>query len=474
MKLKERKPPAAAALFPAAVEREHWNDLLTRGLARAQARVAEGAVTPTLDLDAFKTELAGFDFHGPRPLGELLLWTITQMERGLVHVTHPGYFGLFNPAPAFPAQLADRIVAEFNPQLATSKTSPAAVEIEAHVIRAVAGRVGFPVGAGGHFTSGGSEANYTALLCALLRSSTEFASRGARAFAGPPVFYVSRDSHLAWLKIALQAGVGRSAARMIATDGAGRLDPRSLAEAIKADRASGCVPVMVAATAGTTNAGMIDPLVACAELARSAKLWYHVDAAWGGALVVSEKLRHVLAGIEQADSITVDAHKWLATTMGCGMFVVRDPSLLSSAFQVAANFMPSTVPGVDPYLSSVQWSRRFLGLRLFLSLAAAGWTGYTQHVERSIDLIALINDELSERGWSVVNQSPLAVLCVRPPPGSVSVRTIVDRVLASGRAWVAAARFESDEVIRICVTHGETSIDDVGELVETLQSTAKG
>ena len=134
---------------------------------------------------------------------------------------------------------------------------------------------------------------------------------------------------------------------------------------------------MIAATAGTTNAGMIDPLAACGELARKAlACWFHVDAAWGGALIASDRLRSVLSGIEDADSVTIDAHKWFATTMGCGMFITRHAPLLSSAFHVSTGFMPSNVAGLDPYVTTVQWSRRFLGLRLFMSLAAAGWTGY--------------------------------------------------------------------------------------------------
>ncbi len=292
---------SASALFPPPEERERWDDLLTRDLARADARVAAGPVMPTLDLAALRADLAGFDFEAPRPLDDLLAWTIAQMEHGVVHVTHPRYLGLFNPAPAFPAQCADRIAAAFNPQLATATTSPAAVEIEAHVVRAVARRAGFPAEAAGHFTSGGSEANLTALLCALTRAHPGFAAEGARAFPGPPVFYASRESHLAWLKIAHQLGIGRAAARLVATDGAGRMDPDALADAVEADRARGCVPVMVAATAGTTCAGMIDPLEACGAVARRAGLWYHVDAAWGGALVASERLRGLLAGLELAE-----------------------------------------------------------------------------------------------------------------------------------------------------------------------------
>ena len=120
---------------------------------------------------------------------------------------------------------------------------------------------------------------------------------------------------------------------------------------------------------------MIDPLHTCADIAAANGAWFHVDAAWGGAALSSDRLRSVLAGIERADSITIDAHKWFATTMGCGMFITRHGPVLSEAFRVAADFMPSTAASTDPYLNTVQWSRRFLGLRLFLSLGVAGWQG---------------------------------------------------------------------------------------------------
>jgi glutamate/tyrosine decarboxylase-like PLP-dependent enzyme len=466
--MRTSQPRPVSALFPDRRERAVCDDLLTQKLIAADQRVAAGAVTPVLDLAAFRRELAGFDFGAQRPLDELLSWVIAQMEQGVVHVTHPRYFGLFNPAPTFPAQCADRIAATFNPQLATSTTSPAAVEIEAHTIRAVARRTGLPPETTGHFTTGGAEANYTALICALTRANPEFAATGARAFSGPPVFYVSRESHLAWFKIAHQAGIGRNAVRLVATDGAGRLAASALRDAVVADRDAGCIPVMIAATAGTTNAGMIDPLALCAQIARAAGLWYHVDAAWGGALIASDTRGAKLAGIEQADSVTIDAHKWFATTMGCGMFLTKDPAALSSAFQVSTGYMPSNLAGVDPYVTSVQWSRRFLGLRLFLSLAAAGWEGYARHVERAIELAALLEEMLLARGWTIANQSALAVLCVEPPPGAVEIRTIVGRVLASGRAWVSVANFEGRQVIRACVTHGETTQDDVVELVDAL------
>ncbi len=461
-------PPPAPALFPSRAERERLDDFLTRELPRANARIAQGSVVPTFDVAAFQKDLAGFDFRTPRPLEELLSWSIARLEHGIVHMTHPRYFGLFNPAPTFPAECADRVVGAFNPQLATWTTAPAAVEIEAHLVRALAQRAGLPPESTGHCTSGGSEANCAALLCALTRAEPGFATAGARAFSGAPVFYISQDSHLAWLKIAHQTGIGRTAAHLIATDGHGRLAASALEAAIREDRARGAVPVMIVATAGTTNAGMIDPLVRCAEIARANALWYHVDAAWGGALLASTRLRSALDGIELADSITIDAHKWFATTMGCGMFMTRHATLPSSVFHVATSFMPSNLAHVDPYVTTAQWSRRFLGLRLFLSLAAAGWQGYAAHVERAITLIAMLKEELEQRGWSIANDSPLALLCVDARPGCGEIRPLVKRIVASGRAWVAAAKYEGRDVIRLCLTHGEATRADILEFVGAL------
>jgi glutamate/tyrosine decarboxylase-like PLP-dependent enzyme len=225
---------------------------------------------------------------------------------------------------------------------------------------------------------------------------------------------------------------------------------------------------MVVATAGTTNGGMIDPLTACAAAARRHRLWLHVDAAWGGALIASQRLSTALSGLSEADSVTIDAHKWFATTMGCGMFLTTHAGILPTIFQVSTSFMPSEIAGVDPYLSSVQWSRRFTGLRFFLSLAVAGWEGYAAHVEHAIELAHLTKALLGHRGWRTLNDSLTAVLCVVPPEGGEAPRVIAARVVASGRAWVAATTFEARDVVRICFTHGESTRDDVEELVRAL------
>jgi aromatic-L-amino-acid decarboxylase len=461
-------PDAVPALFPNAADRERISNWLTLELAAAHRRVQAGPVTPTIDMQQFRAELAGFDFERPLPLEEALRWSIERLEHGIVQMSNPRYFGLFNPGANFPAQCADRLAGSFNPQLASSASSPVPVALERHLIQAVARRAAFGDDATGHFSTGGSEANYTALICALTAAHPKFSEGGVRAFSGPVKFYTSRDCHIAWLKIAHQAGVGRSALRLVATDGHGRMDPKALLEAIADDRAAGAVPVMIVATAGTTGAGMIDPLHACADVAKQQALWLHVDAAWGGAALASNRLRGLLDGIERADSFTIDAHKWLATTMGCAIFISRRADLLSEAFHASTSFMPSSISGLDPYLNSVQWSRRFLGLRLFLALAAAGWEGLGAHVERGVEVIELVKERLLASGWRIANDSPLAVLDAIPPAAAGDVRALVRRVVASGRAWVAPTSFEGQEVVRICATNGETGMADVEALIAAL------
>ena len=310
-----------------------------------------------MDLAGFRSELADFDFESPRPLDELLSWTIEQMEHGLVHVTHPRCFGLLDPAPTFPAQCAERIVSTFNPQLATATTSPPAMKIEAHVIRSIARRAGFPPEAAGHLASGGSEANYTSLICALTRSNPGFAAKGARAFEGPPVFYITgkppcmdEDRPPGGCR-AVCPPSGRH--RWAGPHGPERTDGRDpVTGAAVRSGDGGCH--------GRHDRCRNDrPIVGVRRTRPRQGLWYHVDAAWGGAVIASDRLRHVLSGIERADSITIDAHKWLATTMGCGMFITRHRDVLSSAFQVWTSFMPSNNASSDPYVTSVQWSRRF-------------------------------------------------------------------------------------------------------------------
>ena len=430
-------------LFPPTSQRKNLNAKLDSYIDESLSRIIDGKVAPTANLGGFLSELKSMQFEQPQNLDTLIQWTLKSMETGAVQMTSPNYLGLFNPAPSYPAEAADRIASALNPQICVWSHAPVAVEIEKHVITQICKRIGFSQDMGGHFTSGGSEANATAFLCALTANNPNYAQAGARAFTGQPRIYVSAESHLAWLKIAHQNGVGRQAVRLVATDGSGRMDANALRKSIKTDIDAGDIPVMIAATAGTTNAGMVDPLQACADISREHNLWYHVDAAWGGALIASNRERPaVLDGIERADSVTIDAHKWFATTMGAGMYLTSRPEILPEAFRVSASYMPSNDEDVDLYVNSMMWSRRFIGLRLFLSLASVGWQGYSDHVEHGIDLIDYLNTEMGKHGWKVANNSRMAVTCLVPPKSVGTPESVVEKIVGAGTHWLSLAKLE--------------------------------
>ncbi|MEN1727855.1 MAG: pyridoxal-dependent decarboxylase [Pseudomonadota bacterium] len=469
-RLKGPAGPAFNPLFPAHDRREVLDRYVGASLNRAMGKNGTRGVTPSAEYGRFRSDLQAMDFADSQAPEAVVDWMIGALDTGMVHTTSPGYLGLFNPKPTFPAEIGDRIAAAFNPQACVWSHAPIAVDIEKHLIEAVAKQAGLPLGSGGHFTSGGSEANATAFLCALMAAERGFAEDGTAAFSGRPRIYISDESHLAWLKIAKQSGVGQLSVCRIQTDGSGRMDADRLRDAIENDLRSGKRPIMIAATAGTTNAGMIDPLHACRGLADEFGLWFHVDAAWGGALICSTQHRHELAGIDSADSITIDAHKWFASTMGTGMFLIREPSLLPQVFGVSTSYMPSNDEAIDPYVNSFQWSRRFLGIRLFMSLAIGGWAAYEDHIEHSIRLANRFANELTQYGWVHANSSPMAIACLRPPPGAPDVEEIVAKVIELGTHWISVANYEGQPVIRICVTNYETDWAHLAALVTLLRS----
>lgn len=390
------------------------------------------------------------------------------MRDGDLLSAHARCFGYFNPTPLDAAVLADLIVAARNPQLAVTSHAPASVAIERSVIAYMARRAGLPDGAGGHFTSGGSEANATAVQIALSRAEPGFGPEGVSAFSGPPRIYVSSDSHLAWIKIARAAGLGTSAVRLVPVSADGVMDVTALERCLSEDGSAGLVPVMIGATAGTTNAGMIDPLAMIAELAVREDLHLHVDAAWAGALVLDDHRRDLLAGIERADSITIDAHKWLSVPMGAGMILVRDPASLRAAFDVSTGYMPAG-DGADPYVTTFQWSRRFIGARLWSALRAIGRQGYQAMFDREFALADRLRAGLRDKGWTVRNSSALPVILFDDPDGRDS-QAIADWLEADGQVWLGRVDFSGHSVLRACITSFLADEADIDILLKRLDA----
>ena len=450
---------------------------LAHEITRYEATLDDLAVAPAVSPSEIRRHLSRYDFAEPIPLEPLIGEVSQLLRRWSLHVNHPRYFGLFNPTVRRAGVVADALAALYNPQLAAWPHAPIANEIERHVLGFFMRAFGLdPTDGFANFTSGGQEANQTAVTAALTSAFPGFADTGVHAIDGQPVLYLSAEAHHSFLKIAHLSGIGRAAVQHVDVDGHLRMDVRDLTQRITADRAKGLNPFMIVATAGTTAAGAIDPLAAIAALARQEDLWLHVDAAWGGAAVVSPNLRSHLAGIELADSITCDAHKWLSVPVAAGMFFTRHREPILEAFRVeASSYVPPAVADTfDPYVTTIQWSRRFIGLKLFMTLAEVGWDGMAQLIEHQSRMSELVRTRLESMGWIVVNDSPLAVVCFTHPhieSGRTTVSDVVDRVVGSGRAWISQVRLSGPTPIalRACITSHRTQPADIDILVAELE-----
>ena len=456
---------------------ELWRRLV-EAIESYTAGVGEARVAPPLDPEEIRAALAPFDFERPVPALEALGFAVEGLWKWQVHTPHPRYYGLFNPAPTTMGIAADALVAAFNPQLAAWSHSPLAAEIEQHLVRALGGRFGFdPAKVEGNFTSGGAEANHTALSTAITRAFPEVGRRGLLALRSQPVLYVSPQAHHSFLKAARLAGLGTEAVREVRVDAKLRMIPEDLAARIREDREAGCSPFLVVATAGSTSAGVVDPILDLAQVAdEEGGLWLHVDAAWGGAAALVPELRPLLEGTARASSVTFDAHKWLSVPMGAGLYITRHPGILERTFRVAAGYMPrdgAALAVADPYAHSMQWSRRFIGLKVFLSLAVAGWEGYEASIRHQTAMGDRLRERLREEGWVVVNDTPLPVVCFvdagEEGRSAAFLEGVAARVVGSGEAWISTAVLgELGPALRACITNYRTGPEDIDALVASL------
>lgn len=452
-------------------------ELLKREIETSHERVRELPVTPPVQVEQLRAEVAShFDLDRGKPLEEVVASASELLRRFSLHVTHPRYFGLFNPSVHPSGIVADALVALFNPQVGGWTHGPAANEMERLVLRRLAASLGLPGDTASHFTSGGNEANHTAVLAALAWRFADWPERGVRALPRPPMIYVSAESHHSFTKVVRATGLGTAALRHVPVDDKLRMSLDALKEQVEHDRREGFMPLMLVATAGTTGAGAIDPLAKLATIAGRESMWFHVDAAWGGAAALVPRLREHLAGIGQADSVTYDAHKWLSVPLGAGVFFTRHAGVLPAAFGVHTGYIPPTIEGgVDLYKHSMQWSRRFIGLKLLFAFAEHGESGVAAFIEKQALMGDLIRARLTQAGWRIVNSSPFPLVCFTHddvPTDEAGSAAFVQRVLDRGRVWISSVNIPNvGWALRACVTSYRTNEDDIDILLADLEHT---
>jgi len=419
--------------------------------------------------------------------GKVLDDVCSQMADQGFHVPSANYFGLMNPTPAYMAVLAEALVAALNPQLASLARSQLASKIEKETVRWIGERVGWDRPFDGTFTSGGNEANFSSLALALAARFPQAIEEGVAAIGAKPVLYTSAEAHHSLDKSAGLMGLGRKALRRIPVNGNAQLDPAELEAQIGRDQAEGFAPFCVVATAGTTNSGAVDDLVALAEICRRHHLWLHVDGAYGAAAIFSDQHRNLVRGIELADSITLDPHKWLAMPFAAGVVLTSHPETLSQTFGLSTPYMPtrgvqsSSSAPLDNFQVSAQWSRRMNSLKLWLTLRVHGRQGYEELIDRQLKLAAFFANWV--RGseifaLAVPQVLPIINFHVKLPQASEEQlravhEQIVDEVTRDGRRWISTTLVNGKSVIRVMVISYLTGHRHLEDLMIALIDAAK-
>jgi glutamate/tyrosine decarboxylase-like PLP-dependent enzyme len=398
---------------------------------------------------------------------------LDQLERDVfpnnLHVDHPRFFA-FVPGPNnFVSTMADALAAGFNVFNGTWLGGSAAAAMELGVVRWLGRVCGFPDTAGGLFVSGGSMANLTALVAArnaLLQDQID----GARV-------YFSDQTHSSVQRALHVIGFLREQMRKLPTDENFRLSIETLREAIAADRAKGLRPFCVVANAGTTNTGAIDPLLELSDLAATEKMWLHIDGAFGAAAILSERGGTLLRGIEHADSISLDPHKWLFQSFECGCVLVRDVALLKSAFQIKPDYLRDVHRNAEefnPGDHGVQLTRSFRALKVWLSLQTFGLSAFRDAITRGFELAEIAERELRARkGWEILSPAQMATVCFRFGDSDDVQTQLVDLMMRDGYALLTSTTLRGVASLRLCTINPRTTEQDIVETIERLDKFAR-
>ncbi len=403
------------------------------------------------------------------------------------HVPSANYFGLMNPTPTYMAVLAEALVAALNPQLATLARSQLASKVEHETVRWIGQRV-FDTDAespfAGTFTSGGNEANFSAIAMALAQHFPKCIDNGIASIGAQPVLYSSEEAHHSLDKSAGLLGLGRRALRRIAINDRLQVDPHKLAARIAEDYATGLKPFCVIGTAGTTNSGAVDDLEALADICRRYGLWFHVDGAYGAAATFSDKHRDLVRGIEQADSVTIDPHKWLAMPFAAGVILTRHSDTLRKAFEVTTPYMPRVANPdlIDNFKVSTQWSRRMNSLKLWLTLRVHGRRSYEELIDRQLRLARSFHDWLgTSESFEIAAPMYLPIVNFRVRANGRSEEEIkaanlavVDEVTRDGQRWISSTVVNGRSVIRMMVISYLSDEHNLEGLKQALLAAASG
>ncbi len=388
----------------------------------------------------------------------------------------PGYLAFIPGGGVFPAALADLITNGVNRYTGVWLAAPALVQLEANALDWLRDWMQFPAAARGLFTTGGSMANFTGIVCAR--------EQRLGAEIRPGVMYASDQVHHSVLKSARLAGVMPDRIRAVPVDRELRMRPEALEEAIGRDRRAGLVPFLVVSSAGTTNTGAVDPLVEVTAICRRHELWHHVDGAYGAFFHMCPELRPLLAGLPAVDSLTLDPHKGMFLPYGTGALLVADGEVLRQAHSVTASYMPPSRDEADlydPHQYGPDLSRGFPGLRVWLSVKLFGAARYRAAVAEKRTLALDCAARIAAVPHMVLDAPPQLSLFAfhLAPPGSTPVgqnaltRELIERVTRRGRVMLTGCEAGGRFLGRVCVLSFRTHREQIDACVEDVATEAR-
>lgn len=444
---------------------------------------------------------------GEAPLDGVPLETLLEDCRGILdmsrHNGHPRFFG-YVASPAAPVGVfADLLASALNANVTAWRSAPAATELERTTLRWLGSMLGFHDDAAGLFTSGGSMANLIALLVALRwKAGPEVGAKGMAAARAPLTVYATDQVHHSVAKAADVLGIGSEAVRPVGRDGAFRMDVASLRERVGEDTAAGLRPFCVVASAGTTNTGAVDPLTDVAVAARELGLWFHVDGAYGAPAALDPAKRPLLAGLGAADSLSVDAHKWLYAPVDCGVLLLRDAERARRALQPVSDADYIRVTGAadaDEAFAfwdyGVELSRRFRALKLWAMLRYYGVRRLAAAVADDNALAAQLAARVrGSDDFELLAPVELSTCCFRYRPAPLAGRlrssdpsaraaaqghldALNARILASvqrqGEAYLSGAVLDGRFALRACIVNFRTTVADLDRTLDEIRRCAR-
>jgi aromatic-L-amino-acid/L-tryptophan decarboxylase len=457
-------------------------DLGSMGLEEAAAKAAaifvsiyrglqDRPVAPPTNRAALRAKIAGTLVDEGVGLVQALEDFNQWVLPGSMGTPHPLYLGLVNSSPLPGAALADLLISSLNNNGGAFHQSPAMTTCEEELVREFARLFGMAA-ADGMFLPGGTFATLQAIVLARVQATGGPAQSGLR-------LYTSEAAHFSVARAAIVAGIAAEDVVSIPVSGRGVMDVSVLKQHIRYDRDQGASPFAVVATAGTTATGALDPLADIAALCCEERVWFHVDACYGGAAMLLEPMRARFAGIERADSIAIDPHKWFFIPVTAALLLTVHRDVAQRAFATTAGSYIPTDGELDAWQRGIPTTRRSSGLAVWMALRAHGWRTIRAAVKRNIELTRVLEALLAERGFRVLEGGELSIACARWEPRDRTPEAIdglqdaiARDVVSSGKAWFSTMRHGGRTWLRFNMVNLYTCEGHVRRLADLLVTTA--